>query len=253
MTCEVISTGGSNGNAVLLNGCLLFDCGVPFGKLKPYLKQIRIVFLTHLHKDHFNPSTVSRLHRARPGVRFVCSSNVLTDLVCVARVPLNSITLIRPEDSPKIISNIEVTTFSLIHDIENVGYIVRITDSGFGDDGSAMYATDTHHIPISAPGLDLYMVESNYTKEGMERRIARKTELGQFCYESRVKESHMSLETVVEWLRANADPNKSEIVFLHGHVEREEATEDDPVDSSVFQSDPAPQNVEPCGGAEAYQ
>lgn len=49
MECEVISTGSKNGNAVLLNGCLLFDCGISYKKLLPYFKQISFVFLTHIH------------------------------------------------------------------------------------------------------------------------------------------------------------------------------------------------------------
>ena len=48
MTCDVIAT-GSKGNAVLLNGCLLFDCGVSWSRLQPYAKDISIVFLTHTH------------------------------------------------------------------------------------------------------------------------------------------------------------------------------------------------------------
>ena len=49
MECEVISTGGKSGNAVLLNGCLLFDCGISWHRLEPYAKQISLVFLTHIH------------------------------------------------------------------------------------------------------------------------------------------------------------------------------------------------------------
>ena len=97
--------------------------------------------------------------------------------------------------------------------------------SGGEDDGTAMYATDTHHIPIAAPDLDLYMIEGNYTQEDIQRRIAEKTESGAFMYEGRVLQSHMSMETAVEWLRENADPYKSRIVFLHGHIEEKEAAE----------------------------
>lgn len=250
MTCEIISTGGKAGNAVLLNGNLLFDCGVPYNRLKPYLKQISTVFLTHIHADHFKIQTIYRLHRVRPLVRFVCSTNLLTDLVCRARVPLEKIILVRPEDSLVVFHDwiygqqIEVSTFHLIHDVENVGYIVKVAD---GEEvSSAMYATDTHHIPISAPGLDLYMIEANYTQEDIQRRMAEKAETGAFSYEGRVLESHMSLETAVEWLRENADHYKSKIVFLHGHTERKEETEDDPVDTSLLQSDPASQGDKTC-------
>lgn len=230
MTCEVISTGGKKGNAVLLNRHYLFDCGVPFGKLKPYLKHIKIVFLTHIHGDHFNLQTIYKLWRTRPLIRFVCSSNLLTDLVVRAHVPMDRIILITPEHSPKTIPGdgagewITVHTFPLIHDVPNVGYVVKV--EGGSNDGTAMYATDTHHIPIDAPDLDLYMIEANYTRDEMEARKAAKAEAGEFAYESRVEASHMSLETAYEWLRDNADHYRSRIVFLHGHIEKGGVTPD---------------------------
>lgn len=226
MICEIISTGAGAGNAVLLNGCLLFDCGVPWHMLQDIAKQISFVFLTHKHFDHFNIRTIGRLARLRPLVKFVCSSNLLVELASRAKVPTDRIIMVRPADEGKLVrdwmhgQDLEIHSFHLIHDVENVGWIVRI--SGSENDGTAMYATDTHHIPIHAPNLDLYMIEGNYTTGDMERRIAEKMEAGVFSYESRVKESHMSMETAVEWLRENADPYKSKIVFLHGHVKREE-------------------------------
>ena len=223
MTCEIVSTGAKTGNAVLLNGCLLFDCGISWNRLKEYAKQISLVFLTHKHADHFNIQSIGRLCRRRPLVKVVCSTNLLADLVSRAKVPLDRIILVRPEDQPKHIRDwvygldLEISSFHLIHDVENVGWIVRVV--GSEQDGTAMYATDTHHIPIAAPDLDLYMIEGNYTQDDIERRIAEKAETGVFSYEGRVMQSHMSMETAVEWLRENADPYKSRIVFLHGHIE----------------------------------
>lgn len=252
MTCDIISTGGK-GNAVLLNKHYLFDCGVSYGKLRPYLKQIRMVFLTHIHLDHFNPHAIHKLCRTYPLIRFVCSKNLLTELVMRARVPLDRIVLVAPEHSPKTIPGampgewITIHTFPLIHDVENVAYVVQI--SGGADDGTALYATDTHHIPFCAPDLDLYMIEANYTKESLEARKAAKAEAGVFSYEARVEASHMSLETAMDWLQDNADHYKSRIVFLHGHVEKGEA-ENDSLDTGIFESNPAPKDNESCGRAE---
>ena len=228
MNCEIISTGASKGNAVLLNGCLLFDCGISWNNLKEYAKQISFVFLTHKHADHFNINAIRSLARTRPLVRFVCSTNMLADLVSRAKVPPERIVLVRPEDEAKIVRDwtnsldLEIHSFHLIHDVENVGWIVNV--SGSEHEGSALYATDTHHIPIAAPNLDLYMIEGNYTQKDIERRIAEKSATGEFAYESRVIESHMSMERAVEWVSENADPYKSKIVFLHGHIKSEKET-----------------------------
>ena len=257
MTCEIISTGGKVGNAVLLNGCLLFDCGISWKRLEPYAKQISLVFLTHIHADHFKINSLNKLCYRRPLVRFVCGINLLPDLHTLAKVPLDRIILVRPEDPPRKIRDwmysldLEVRSFHLLHDVPNVGWIVKV--SGGKEDGTAMYATDTHHIPIAAPDLDLYMIEGNYTQEDIQRRIAEKTESGAFMYEGRVLQSHMSMETAVEWLRENADPYKSRIVFLHGHIEEKEATGDDSVDTGVLKSDSPPKSDKSGGQAWAVQ
>ena len=57
--------------------------------------------------------------------------------------------------------------------------------------------------------------------------MAAKTEKGVFSYEERVKASHMSLETAMEWLRENADPYRSKIVFLHQHKEADKADDEE--------------------------
>lgn len=228
MTCDVISTGGKAGNAVLLNGYYLFDCGISYGRLKKHLKHIKLIFLTHIHGDHFKAQTLYRIARTKPLIRFVCSSNLLTELVVHAGIPLDRIILISPEHSPKTIPGapgewVTVNTLPLLHDVPNVAYVVKI--EGGDQDGTAMYATDTHHIPFNAPDLDLYMIEANYTREEMEARKAAKAEAGEFAYESRAEATHMSMETAVEWLRDNCDHYRSKIVFLHRHKENNEGGE----------------------------
>ena len=48
MQYNILST-GSQGNAVLLQGGILVDCGVAFSTLRPVLRDIRLVLLTHRH------------------------------------------------------------------------------------------------------------------------------------------------------------------------------------------------------------
>lgn len=222
MTCDVIAT-GSKGNAVLLNGIYLFDCGVPMGMLKPYIKHLRLVFLTHIHGDHFKKATISRLHRLRPGLLFVCGRNLLVPLVSECGVAPDNVVLAAPGQPVDIHfgpESIRVEAFDLIHNVENVGYCVKVI--GGEEPGTALYATDTQYIPINAPGLDLYMVECNYRVDELKRRREKKISEGEFAYEDNVEVSHMSLETVTAWLRQNARPD-SQVVFLHQHMEREVA------------------------------
>lgn len=219
MTCNIVST-GSAGNAVVLNGKYLFDCGVPYKQLKPHIKALSVVFLTHIHRDHFLPKVIWRIHRERPMVRFACSKNLLVPLCTECRVDPRNIVLVTPGEHAEIhfgAESIRIQAFDLVHNVENVGWAVDI--QGGEEPGTALYATDTQYIPVAAPGLDLYMVECNYQGDELQRRKERKMRDGKFSYEDTVAVSHMSRETVTAWLAQNARPD-SEVVFLHQHIEK---------------------------------
>ncbi len=224
MTCDVIAT-GSKGNAVVLNGKYLFDCGVPMGKLKSALKNIRVVFLTHIHSDHFNRGTISRIHLHRPSILFACGRNLLVPLCSECGVDPSNVLLCEP-GKPMTVhwgeEGIEFQCFDLIHNVENVGWVVKVQQGE--ESGTAMYATDTQYIPVSAPGLDLYMVECNYHVDELEQRRAEKLAAGLFSYEDTVQQSHMSAETVSAWLAQNAG-SESQVVFLHQHISNKEVAE----------------------------
>lgn len=38
----------SAGNAILLGNGILLDCGIPYSKIKPYLINIKAIFISHL-------------------------------------------------------------------------------------------------------------------------------------------------------------------------------------------------------------
>lgn len=44
-----IINSGSDGNAVVLYKKILVDCGIPFKRIRPFLKELKIVLLTHIH------------------------------------------------------------------------------------------------------------------------------------------------------------------------------------------------------------
>lgn len=48
MKYEILAT-GSSGNCVIINDSIAIDMGIPFKKIKPYAKQLRLVLLTHVH------------------------------------------------------------------------------------------------------------------------------------------------------------------------------------------------------------
>lgn len=215
MNCNVIAT-GSKGNAVLLDGGVLIDCGVSYKALAPYVKDLRLVLLTHIHGDHFNPATIRRLCEERPTLRFVGCEWMVSPLL-QAGVPATLIDVgtftagLCYNNGSNVLS---VFPFVLYHDVENCGY--KIHHNG----ERALYATDTGSMDgISAEGFDLYMIEANYTEAEIQERIQRKLEAGEFVYEYRAAAGHLSKEKADAWLAANATPGKSKVVFLHGHKE----------------------------------
>lgn len=46
MRYDIIGS-SSKGNAIVVEDILLLDCGVSYSKLKPYLKEIKLIFISH--------------------------------------------------------------------------------------------------------------------------------------------------------------------------------------------------------------
>lgn len=208
MNYNIIST-GSQGNAVVLNDCILIDCGVSFKALKEVYKGLKLVLLTHLHSDHFRPQTLKRLADERATLRFGCCQWLVKPLI-EAGIPKQNIDVY---EIGKIYDYkaFKVSPIKLYHNVQNCGYRV------FASGEKAIYATDTGHLQgITAKDYDLYMIEANYDEDDLEQRIIEKTAAGQYCYELYVAERHLSHTQASEWLMQNMSA-KSEYVFLHQH------------------------------------
>lgn len=216
MNYNIIST-GSQGNAVVLNDCVLIDCGVSFKALKEVYKNLNLVLLTHEHGDHFKPQTIKRLAQERPTLRFGCCKWLVKPLVD-AGIPKQNIDVY---EIGKIYDYkaFKVSPIKLYHNVKNCGYRLFLNGE------KAIYATDTGHLKgITAKDYDLYLIEANYDEDDLEQRIIEKTAAGQYCYELHVAERHLSHEEASEWLLANMGKN-SEYVFLHQHKSREKPKE----------------------------
>ena len=219
MTCDILAT-GSSGNAVVINGEILIDCGVPMKLLRKsgYIKSLKLVLLTHAHGDHFNAATVRALHQERPALRWGCCEWMVPHLLETG-VDRLSIDVTRPtepgESSRALIYNnfVIVDPVHLVHDVPNCGWMIHKNHERL------LYATDTSTLDhITAKDYDLYLIEDNHTKAEIEARIADKQSRGEFSYEVRAARNHLSQEQANEWLARNAGPN-SKVVFLHQHKE----------------------------------
>lgn len=211
MNYNIIST-GSKGNAVVLNDYILIDCGVYFKDLIDVYNDLKIVLLTHQHGDHFNKSTIRRLAKERPTLRFACCE-WLVPLLVECNVSKRNIDVL---EIGKIYDYkaFKVSPIKLYHDVPNCGYRL------FFGEKKAIYATDTHTLEgISAKEYDLYLVEANYENEELQERIKAKLESGQYCYELNVENRHLSKEQADEFLVENMGAN-SNYIYLHGHIDK---------------------------------
>lgn len=217
MNYNIIST-GSQGNAVVLNDYILIDCGVTFKSLQKVYKDLKIVLLTHIHGDHFNKTTITKLAKERPTLRFACCEWLVAHLVA-CNVSKRNIDVLSV-GSLYNYGLFKLSPIKLYHDVPNAGYRIFIGDK------KALYATDTGHLQgISAKDYDLYMIEANYEDTELQERIRAKQETGEYCYELKVASRHLSKEQADAFLLENMGTH-SEYVYLHGHIDKSEKSEE---------------------------
>lgn len=216
MDYKIIST-GSQGNAVLIQNSILIDCGVPFSRLTDDYRSLKLVLLTHIHGDHFNPATLRRLARERPTLRFACCAWLCAPLVD-AGVKAGQIDAIRTDHWYAYKGLCRIKAQETKHDVQNCCWHIELQQHPME---RLFYATDTNNLNgIKAKGYNLYLVEANYEEADIQDRIAEKKINREFVYEKRVMREHLSKEKADDWLYSNMAAN-SEYVYMHCHQEKE--------------------------------
>lgn len=215
MNYKIIGT-GSTGNAVLIGDSILVDCGLPYKSIKSVEGQIKVVLLTHIHGDHFNPVAISRLASNRPSVRFACGEWLVVPLIQAGVFPSN-IDILQGGKTYSYAGIADVTPCELNHNVPNFGYKII-----FPDGKKVFYATDTNDLNgIDAKGYDLYMIEADFGEEEIKKRIKDKDIRGEYAYEREALKNHLSVDKCNDFIYRNAESN-SEYVYMHQHKEREE-------------------------------
>ena len=206
MNYKIINS-GSDGNGMIIEDTILIDCGISFKKLNEYYKRLEIVLLTHIHGDHFNKKTISKLAIERPTLRFGCCEWLVKDLIECGVNKKN----IDVYETGKTYSykTFKVIPIKLYHDVPQCGYKLRLGVN------KLIYATDTNKIEhIEAKNYDYYFIEGNYEDEE-ELHSRAVNDFNRYTY----RNTHLSKVQATEWLMKNMGKN-SKYIFMHEHKER---------------------------------
>lgn len=206
---------GSCGNCIIINNYLALDIGVNYKKIEPYLKNIKIIFISHQHSDHFKKPTIKKIAYEHPNIKFIVGNFLVADLVLLGVNKKNIITF----DTGKWydIGIFKVKMDYLFHDVPNNCLHIE-----FKNGEKLFYATDTSRIDhVAAKDYNLYLIEANYlTDDELRKKIKEQEEKGEFSYYNRVLETHLSQLQALNWLNENKGV-ESEYCFIHQHIEEE--------------------------------
>lgn len=183
--------------------------GVKYDLIKEYLKDLRYIFMTHWHKDHFNKVTIKKIVKDYPFMIFVCGEHFvdLLDSVGVSR----DVMFICNVGEVYDFGSFKFSPVMLYHDVPNLGYRFVFKSDGY----RILHATDTAHLDgIIAKGYDLYALESNYDELRIEKEIEEKLANGEFAYEIGAKNSHLSFQQTADFFNKMKSDN-SELLKLH--------------------------------------
>lgn len=202
MDIKVIAS-GSSGNAYLIGDGktrLLLDAGISFKRIQVgcgfRTSSIDGCLVTHRHGDHaaaipkllqrgmtvYSNADVAELHKGVQPVAALKEFNVNT---------------------------LRILPFEVEHDAECYGYQVTSTETG----EKLVYITDSAYVKYTFSGLTHIMIEANYAQEIIIDK-ARQERIPLYLAE-RVIETHMSIETLLELLRANDMSKVRQIYLLH--------------------------------------
>lgn len=195
----------SAGNCVIWNNEIMIDVGVPYIKIEDYLDDIKMIFLTHRHGDHFNPATIQRIGKEHPDI-ILAVPNYMVELVRELNYKGR---LVITNDSMEVIvmGKYELRTFKCYHDVPNMGFVFRSKELSW------IHATDTgmiDHVTF-AQGLDIYGLEFNHDEIIISEEIIN-TE--GFTHLIRSKETHLSFQKAEKFYLDNKRDD-SELIMLH--------------------------------------
>ena len=195
MNFKILET-GSSGNCFLINDDLMIDMGLPFLKIKDYIKNVKYVMCTHIHSDHLNDITVRKVFVNHENIKFVCGGWMVKPLKKIG-VDENRIIVV---EFGKVynLDDYKISPVLAYHDVPNCGY--RILHNG----KKHLHITDTVTLDgIEAKGYDSASIECNHEINKALKLIEQAKNNDEFSHLRGAINSHLSVDKVIKFCKEN--------------------------------------------------
>ena len=203
-----ILASGSDGNAYTISDgttALLLDAGIPLKELQIRtgfkVRRLAAAFVTHEHKDH----SKAMKDLAHLGVDVYASRGTM-EACGLSGHRFHPIKALKEFD----VGSFRILPFDVEHDAaEPLGFL--FTSRATGE--KLLYFTDTYFVRYRFQGLTHIMAECNYTEAGIWDSVNE----GRIPVElvPRLVHSHMSMEHLLDMLKANDMSTVRQIYLLH--------------------------------------
>lgn len=207
MDIKVLAS-SSSGNAYRISDGktqLLLDAGIPLARIQIGLSfnacRLGGCFISHAHKDHSKAAE----SLAKLGVDIYTSAGTMD--ACGFKGHRFHVLQAREEIT---VGSFKCLPFDVQHDVpEPLGFLF----SSIEKDEKLLYFTDTYYLKYRFKGLNYIMAECNYDTETLNNSIEKG-----YVHQAvarRVMTSHMSLEHLIEMLKANDLSKVKQIYLMH--------------------------------------
>lgn len=191
---KIIKT-GSSGNCFVFKN-IMIDIGIPYSLVKDNLNGISHIFISHIHGDHINKTTVRKIAVNHENIIFVCGKFLEKELLNI--LDKDKILIVKEYDVYDI-GFLKISPVKLYHDVDCFG--IRILDN---NGHKHLHITDTFTLDgIEAKGYNSASIECNHEKNKALELIEEAKENGEFSHLKGALNSHLSVDKTIQFCKDN--------------------------------------------------
>lgn len=204
---------GSSGNCYLVNinnTKILLEAGLPFKNIQKALNfslsDIESCLITHEHTDHAKAAK----NLIKNGIDCYMTKGTAESLSLKG----HRLKTFNKDENNQYksteINQLIIKPFEAVHDVaEPVSFYIKDKETK----ESLLFVTDSAYMKYKIPDVDILMVEANYIKELIDKRVESGTI--NIHLRNRIVKSHMSLETLLDALNQVKFTKLKKVYVLH--------------------------------------